>query len=324
MNLNRLLVVILTAACADKLDTTRKPVDTGTFGATVYDLTCTRLAYQLDLADGGKVDVSGNKYRQVCRTGAGMPADAYPAVRALDGHRVTLTTAVDTTFPDDQLTAIQGFVTTNQFLGLYDDGTAEAVADETATLFDSMAADTDFTGAMARLDTRPGYRAAPANNGALKAMASYPSLEDFLLNVMDAIGPSGVAEDAWNNLQHALAKELQDAAPAADDADPERSLTLALNLLLGESAYLGEGESRWAVRRDWRGLALVDPSMPPPFADVDGDGLADVDSNGNFVDGSGNPIQAPPPFPTQYAADTAPSRDSAGRAMQSDGVTPIY
>src|SRR5262249_31108269 len=39
-------------------------------------------------------------------------------------------------------------------------------------------------------------------------------------------------------------------------------------------------------------------TVPPPFADVDGDGFADVDAFGRFVDATGQAIDVLPPFAT--------------------------
>src|SRR5207245_7368313 len=61
----------------------------------------------------------------------------------------------------------------------------------------------------------------------------------------------------------------------------------------------------------------------PPFVDQDGDGLADIDSVGHYVDANGAVIAAPPPFPEAGQTDTA-TRDSLGRALAADGKTPLY
>src|SRR5262249_32662172 len=62
-------------------------------------------------------------------------------------------------------------------------------------------------------------------------------------------------------------------------------------------------QARFIALRDKRGFAVptgstpgVAGTVPQPFADVDGDGFADVDAFGRFIDGSGNPIAGNPPF----------------------------
>src|SRR5688572_32835879 len=90
-------------ACGTPLDTTRDPVDEGSFGSIAYTLACKRLAWSEDRDDGGALDVTGDGYRQACRDGTAMPENAYPSVRALDGERADLVAALDEGFPEDAL-----------------------------------------------------------------------------------------------------------------------------------------------------------------------------------------------------------------------------
>src|SRR5215468_6176932 len=109
---HRLVLVSLTlawcGACEQPIDTTRVPVDTGSFGTTVYTLACKRLAYGADRADGDPtVDVAGDAYRDYCRKGTGLPAKPYPSVQALGDRRPDLIAAVDVSFPKSFLDPLQ-------------------------------------------------------------------------------------------------------------------------------------------------------------------------------------------------------------------------
>jgi hypothetical protein len=325
------IVSVSAFSCQPKLDTARTPVDDGSFGTTVYTLTCKRLSYQLDLADGDTVDVRGDAYRDMCRTGQNPPPQPYPAVEALAADRAPIIASVDTTFPDADLESLQAYLTSNEFLATYDDGKAEASIERLAALFDVMADDPDFAPAFARLEGRPGYRPIGPALGALRSVVDWDGFEEMLLVLIDAIAPGGAAHGEFLSFQRAIARELADSQPAPDRGMPDRTLDLSLSLLLGESPLLGTGTPRPLVRRDLRGLAYVaaDPAtgdLPEPFADVDGDGWADADSYGRFVDDTGAPLfdSVPPPFATPYQADTAVARDAAGRALTFAGGPEVY
>jgi hypothetical protein len=311
------------AACEDAFDDSRQPVDTGSFGTTVYTLACKRVAFTSDLGDGdGKVDVSGDAYRAYCRSGTGLPAKPIAAVQALGDQRRDLIAAVDATFPKGFLDPLQAFLSSATFLPVYDDGTAQKAADRLAAGFDTLAKDGDFTAAMARLDGRLGYRAGSAQGGVLPQVSAYPQLDATLLKLGDALAPGGPAHDALVTLETALGRELLDAQPASAPTAPERTLALARDLLLGERAGLTTGKPSYLVARDARGLALVAKPIAAPFVDKDGDGLADADASGRFVDASGQPISAPTPFAVAWKSD-GQKRDSAGRAVNAQGQ-PLY
>ncbi|MCA1664079.1 MAG: hypothetical protein LC659_07415, partial [Myxococcales bacterium] len=77
------------------------------------------------------------------------------------------------------------------------------------------------------------------------------------------------------------------------------------------------------VTRDYRGVAMasvVNGKVQPPFVDKDGDGLADVDAMGHFLDAGGNALAVPSPFPELGPPDGAP-RDAQGRALTAANAT---
>ena len=332
-----LTVALASAAsvsCAEDLDTTRKPVDNGTFGTTVFTLACQRVAYERDLLDGDdKVDVAGNLFRATCRFGDAPPAGAPAAVLAMNEQRPPLILALDTMFPADYLPDLQDYLTSTAFLAMYDDGTMERSLTSLGDFLDLAAEDAKLAPALARLDRRPGYRPLLPALGLVRAVAAYDDLSSLVRDVTDAIAEGGPAHGEFVKFQLALSKELQDAtAVPAEDADaPDRTLRLASNLLLGESALLGNGVARPLVLRDARGLALVnvDPAtnkVAAPFFDADNDGIAESDADGNYLDVNGQPILATPtPFFTPYSApDLAVARDVDGRALQAQDGVPLY
>ncbi|MBI4510033.1 MAG: hypothetical protein HY698_10395 [Deltaproteobacteria bacterium] len=325
-----LTFVVLCAGCQKKLDTERKPVDTGTLGETVYTLTCKRIAYKEDLVDGdGVVDVAGDKYRDACRHGTELPTDSYSSIRALHASRKGLIDAIDAIFPSAFLPELQAYLSSNEFLRLYDNGTVEKSTGKLVELFELLASDPDFAPALARLEGRLGYRPLAAAMGVVRAVAKYDGLEHLLKVLVDAISEGGSARKEFQGLARALARGLQNAEKTENPASSDRSLRLALGLLLDESAFLGTGRPHPLVQRDVRGLALVaqDPStsqLPEPFADMDGDSFADADSMGRFIDESGQKVTAPSPFPTPEITDNAPARDDMGRALVAPAGPAMY
>lgn len=337
-----LICLGVVAGCAAELDTTRAPGQDQGFGAVVVELVCKRMAYLHDLADGdGRVDVSGDGYREVCRGQETVPGDAPADLRALMDRRGALVLALDEAAPEALLPGLQGFLSSERFLALYDGGTATAAIDALVALLRLSAGDggggdaeraRGLHEALVRLDERQGYRPLDSAPGALGALARSPALADAGRALMAAIGPGGSAEDEWDALLAAAGASLRHAEAAAAPADPERTVNLALELLFTEHALLaperppGSGPMLEVVRRDHRGLARVragdDGQLPAPFADQDGDGLADVDSAGRFVDAGGARIEAPAPYRLAPGAAAAPwpHRDPAGRALSEDGA----
>ncbi len=323
-------LAVLLAGCVSKLDTEREPADTGSFGTTVLTLMCKRVAYLEDLNDGdGVVDVRGDEYREVCRMGLAPPADAPAALKALQAKRPTLIDSVDTIFPDDFLPDLQTFLTSNDFLAMYDDGRTIASVDDLIEMMRFMADDQEFAPALERLGHRLGYKPMTEALGTVRAVVNYPDLHDFLLEVGDQITEGGQAETEFDNLLAALGVTLRNAEPVADEAAADRTGALALDLLFSTNDLLGTSHTIPMVRRDYRGVARVSDSggtLPLSFVDQNGDGLADIDDLGRFVDADGLPIEAPWPFALPEGEEEVPwlYRDAEGRALDAQDGALVY
>ncbi len=324
------LVIGLTAGCVSKLDTDRESVNKGTFGTTVVTLMCKRVAYLEDLNDGNAtVNVRGDTYRDICRLGLAPPDSAPASLKALEAKRDILIGSVNTTFPDGFLPNLQTFLTSNDFLSLYDSGVTIAATDDLIEALRYMADDQDLAPALARLNHRLGYLPTEQSLGAVRAFVNYPELNDFLLTVTEQITEGGQAKGEFDNLLAALGVTLRDAQPEAQPESDTRTGQLALQLLLSESDLLSEGDSLPIVRRDYRGVAQVAGSggnVVAPFVNMDNDGLADVDAQGRYVDANGQLIAAPSPFSLPAGEEQVPwqYRDAEGRALASQDGPPLY
>lgn len=317
--------MVASAGC-EKLDTQRTVDSYGSFGEIVYRESCQRVAYtgQLAQRQAGQiatVDVSGQLGNAVCVQGAAPPADAPPKLTTIVGQKPTLVSTVDAILPKDFLDTLEAFL--EQLLPLSDDGTMERAIASLGDLLGTMAGDPDFGPALARLAVRNGYRPTKTAVGLAHTIVNYPNIDAFLGKTLALIAPGGTAEAEWKQLLTAASMTLSTVQPVAAPNDPNRTLRLALNLMTSTHPDLATGQARPLVTRDYRGLAMaatVNGKVQAPFVDLDGDGLADVDGMGHFVDAKGNALAVPSPFPELGATDTAP-RDTQGRALAAANTT---
>ena len=324
-----LAAVALTGGCHAALED-RQPVDTGSFGDTVMTLVCKRIAYLDSVAayqagTSSTIDVAGNTYRDMCRDGLAAPPDAPLDLAALEARRPDLTPAVDTIFPDTFLPNLQTFLTSNDFLTTYDDGTATNALDGLVGTLRLFGNDDAATAALERFGTRLGYRPVEPALGAIRAAVNYPGMNDLLLSLTTAVVPGGSANGEWEHLIAAAGGAMRDAQVAVDQTDTQRTSQLAVNLLLTQSDLLGSATTTIPlVRRDYRGVAQVatiNSALPAPFVDMDKDGLADTNAVGQFVDANGQVLEVPTPFTgaPDVVPPTWPNYDMTGRPTDPAG-----
>jgi hypothetical protein len=322
------------AGCAKDLDTSRESVDKGSFGETLVTLVCKRIAYieELEAVENGedpdgRVDVSGERYRASCRGLEQPPADAPPEIHAITAHRDRLIAAIDAMWPEAMLDDVQEFATSDEFLAAYDDGTIENAMIALRDMLQELEPRTDMLQVFERLSLREGYT--PGTSGTLASILSSPDLANVLRYTSEDIAPGGSAHDALVLLAEAAALELQDLEAPANPQDPESTQNLLLNLLLDQHSSLSTQTSLLLAARDHRGIAEIAPLatgvLPAPFIDADGDGLADVDDLGRYVDATGAVIDAPTPLPTADPDPEGTVRDELGRAIETGASQlPLY
>ncbi|MCK5796164.1 MAG: hypothetical protein KAI47_03220, partial [Deltaproteobacteria bacterium] len=316
-------------------------VEGETFGAKFFTLACQRVAYTSSLAAHAKdpsrpIDVSGSRYRFACRYGPKFLSVANaqvedPKVAALFARRDDFIKAIDLIFPGSELTELQAYMV--KILDLTDDGRFPAVVEKSAAALDLFRADLSVNQALARVESRLGYRPRSVALGILREALNYPKLKETLDCFLSLVGEGGKGEASFKKLTEALSYELRTARRVDDPtrSDPVhpgsslRTLRLGLDLLFASDPAFASGTSHWLVARDWRGVAQVrrtSTGVASPFVDKDGDGLADVDNLGYLVTTSG----AAPPRPFHHdpqKPDLALVRDSYGRALDATG-NPLY
>jgi hypothetical protein len=314
------------------------------FGEIVYREACQRVTYTAELEErrAGQpraIDASGTAYRAFC-SGAAPPLTAPLVAGALFAQRPQIVGAVDDTFPAPLLDPLDRYL--RALRPLEDDGTVAQVVTGAGSLLARLGDNGDAVLALSRLGWRDGFRPGLVQAGLPRALLASPELDGDLSALLPLLSPSAPAagdakaQEQVRALLRAAHAELRDVAPLARPGSPDRTLRIALDFLLSTDPALrtlpaGQDLGYHAVLRDARGVARVAPDpngrLPAPFSDKDGDGLADVDATGRFVDASGAAI-APivPPFASidPESKDPAAARDKAGRALIKEGGAPLY
>jgi hypothetical protein len=308
------------SACAEPLDTTRKAAARGTLGEEIYAVFCERLA-----AEQWPTDVSGRRARAFCRLGAEPDAETPPRLAALVRNRARLVAALDRALPEDLHDDLSNFLL--HLLPLYEPPTdaLPRLTRAAAAMLTRLASDDEVMAALERLGQRQGYRPLRLALGIARPVLAYPDLANFVDRALVTLAPGGSAGDEWRRMAEVAALELATAGPSVPRAPGERgTLELTRELLFSADDAFARGGARWLARRDGRGLAVptrTSTGLIAPFADVDRDGLADVDALGRFVDASGARLVVATPFPLRDESPTR--RDPAGRALAASGE-PLY
>jgi len=319
-------VTAVTLVACDQIDTTKHSEGYSTFGAVVYREACQREAYigQLAQKEAGQidtVDVSGSLGRSVCVDGMPAPSTSPEKLKAIVQQKLDLVATIDSVLPKPILSDLESYL--EAILPLTDDDTLPNAIASLSGLLTTMQKDAGFAPALARLASRVGYRPTKTAAGLVHAILEYPAIDDFLGKVLGMIAQGGTAEVEWKHIQSALSYEMRSAKSVPDPKDPQRTLRLALDLMLTTNPDLSSGMPRPMVVRDYRGMATattINGKVQAPFVDLDNDGLADIDTAGRYVDAMGKVLVVAPPFPEAGATDTAP-RNTQGQALTATGST---
>lgn len=248
----------------------------------------------------------------------------------------------------DALTALLGGIAplyeTNPF-GADPNGNAlplvPSVTRSLARLYDAIGESEEARSALSRMSGRVGYRPLQVGLGAIRPALAYPNLRNLAQEALALMGPGGRAEPRLQALLDVTERELRTA-----EVDPPRPPFLIVdeeraqpnrprtNLEFIEKLLLSEHDDfhgparptpRYIVARDPRGYAFIEgsipgkaASVPSPFADLDGDGLADLDPFGRFVGIDGEPLAINLPFRVP-GLERAGATDEFGRALSPSG-----
>ena len=319
------VVLAVSLGCAT-FDETRVPADDQTLGQEIVRTFCERMA-----ADAFPNDVSGLRWKPVCRAEVPPPDDAPPRLVTLMANRDRLAAALDATLPQDTHDDLGLFM--GDMLPFYDPP-RERLPTNTrllASLLETVSANDDALSAMARIGSRTGYRPLRLALGTIRPILAYPDFDHFagvalraLTDLPDDL-PGGTddghAAPQLANVEAALSLYLASLQPAATLPTGQSTLELARELMFTQNAAFGAPgvASRYVVLRDARGIAMpVGGVVGAPFVDMNHDGLADIDDLGRFVDSTGTLLTIAHPFAERNEGPIP--RDPGGRALTSSGA----
>ncbi len=237
-----------------------------------------------------------------------------PKGRALEREGARFVRGIDTLMPDDFLDALNAYL--QAVLPLFDEQLLPRLVRQLACRLEDLSAAEPALQALWWMNIRSGY--GEEKSGAiLRRVLQWPELKSLLVHFAglylahdgrdEQLEPSG-EDDTLGRLLHELAGRMR---RAEYDIVPGSTAEAVADFLLRQDARLSSGEPQWLARTDLRGRvrAALDSQtggLRHPFVDADGDGLADIDERGDFVDAAGAPLEVPPPF----AADgTRPAPD---------------
>ncbi len=308
------LLILAGPSCSHDFDTERVTAVRQSLGAEMYYVFCQRLA-----SSEVPTDVTGESTKALCRGQVDASTAPTERLRVMAEMRGRLVPALEVAFPETLEDDLDHF--TGQLIPFYDppDERLPSQTRALADLFDKLVADDEAIGALERVSTRLGYRSSRVALGVARPALSYPRIVELTDTALGALAPGGSAEAEWNQLVGAIALDMATAEDSVPEDGPS-TLELTRQLLFSTRAEFGDGNAHFMAVRDGRGLvvpASADGSVPPPFADMDRDGLADVDPLGRFLSTSGGLLEVPSPFATITEPDTV-LRGPAGRALRAD------
>lgn len=177
-------------------------------------------------------------------------------------------------------------------------------------LFDAISLSEDARGMLTRMWARRGYRPSNVGLGMMGAAMSYPDLRDLTSTAITLLGPLGEGQAELKRVLNVIKQKmafmtpevfglpvLSSAGPGQLNR-PRTTVEMFRELMLAQDDRFAPSPSdppRYIALRDRRGY-VVPMNLSGPFVDKDGDGLADVDGFGRFVDGQGAAVDVDTPF----------------------------
>ncbi len=308
-----LLGAAVLISCSTELDTTRIERPALTSGAEIYNEFCNRVA-----SEENPLDLSGTQTRDTCMYGA-QPAISSLRFTTLHENRTRLVNALDFILApplgDDFNEFLKNIIT------LYDSGLPQAQTRALSALFINIEQTPDALSALSLFRSRVGYRPIEVAAGLIWPVTTYDRFSDLVTTTDNLFWSGGQAHQEWKSVLLSAQYELASLEVDPPSAEPS-TLQLVQGLLLSTDSDYTDNVERFVVRRDLRGFAkpqiLETGSWDHRFSDTNGDGLADVDSRGQFLDELGLPNGVQAPFLVALEADEI-MRDANSRLLSGTG-----
>ncbi|NUP09320.1 MAG: hypothetical protein HOW73_24980 [Polyangiaceae bacterium] len=177
-------------------------------------------------------------------------------------------------------------------------------------VFDAVGLSVEAKEMLARMWARRGYRPSNVGLGAMRSTLAYPNLRELTTSAVSLLGPLGDANPELRQALSVLKEEMAFMKPETSGLPPltfagpaqlnrpRTTIEMMRELMLAQDdrfAPSPDAPTRYIAMRDRRGY-VVPTSVSGAFFDGDGDGLADVDAFGRFVDAQGNASAVDTPF----------------------------
>lgn len=296
------------SACHTEYDFAREAPERGTFGQEVY--------------------------QELHKDARWSPRDPGPRLDLLERERQAMVTSLDLTVPEALLDPLDLLL--RALAPLQDSDLLPDLTRKLAGVLRALAGQPQVQEALAVRGQRLNYTAPDVHGALLEHVASWEGLEDLtayasrVVLANDSLDDQGRAVNGEPQTVTQLTALLSQTLRETEvTEDPQRLEALLADLTLRSDRRFGSGgnDPAWVVRLDARGLPLVRTNargnLYSPFTDRDGDGLADVNELGQFVDFNGQALPVP--------AFGAPNesglvvRDGLGRAViQGEGFVFDY
>lgn len=185
--------------------------------------------------------------------------------------------------------------------------------DAIGALMASMA-QSDAKDALSHIFGRKGMRPFPVGLGATRAALSYKGLRALTRSSLDVLAPGGKTAPELSQLlgvvrQELLTTKIPGPMDVASPVEVDTSLDAASRprstsefitaaLLRQHDDFGLNQKERYIALRDYRGFPIIGSpgSLPSAFSDLDGDGYADIDAFGRFIDTGGTALPIESPF----------------------------
>ncbi|MFP4597508.1 MAG: hypothetical protein ACLFVJ_04600 [Persicimonas sp.] len=240
--------------------------------------------------------------------------------------------AIDTIAPPETLEQVDYFL--RDLMGLVDDGLVPALTRKLEIILAEAAGDRELVEALA-IQNRPHPEdfLSPVNGkNFIGHLMGYDRLADVATRTSEVLlAADGVTRQGLTDTDEssALSDMLSSAETSLADTEriePTDSLAFSMQkVLIAEDARFMPPEPtspHYAVVYDKRGFPKVRKNssgeLPAPFIDADEDGLADVNSRGEYLTTTGETREVPA-FQTSPDPQALLSRDQYGRGSSADG-----
>lgn len=288
-------------------------------------------------ADTSRFQTLGEQVWQLLRDGAEQSdTNAAEKVAVWEKNKAKFITAFDTFLPTQETKLLKH--TAGEVYQFIDDDTIPRMTDAFASTIEILYTNSEdpdkraLKGLHALLKPQNATLDPEVFLEFLGRLTAHKELQDFIASIgevvrendgVDETGEPNGEKDLITDLFTAIGERLEEANVQGGATNNFKGMVEHLLDTRNPSSTVDLGEPAWVVELDTNNnpVVAVDPNTGDlylPFVDVDLDGLADSNSDGNHIDTNGDEIEIP-----AFASDDG-YRDTYNRALCAEGGDPLY